>query len=284
MRQLLSHQAGLSVIDEPLTLKLLADPEALAAILARQKPVWEPGARQGYHAFSMGLYASALLRRVDPRHRTLGQFFQDELAQPLGLEFYIGVPASVAASRIATPTEKGGLQKLLMLPPGLALSLFTPRSLTMRTFRNPHVRSNLVFNSPEYRAIEFPSAGGIGRADSIAKAYSVFATGGHELGITAETLAALSAPAIEPTGGQQDMVLHTATSFSLGFLKPWAGLRFGSSEKAFGMAGSGGSFGFADPDARVGYAYVMNRQGPWMWDDPREKALRDAFYQCLKAL
>ena len=77
------------------------------------------------------------------------------------------------------------------------------------------------------------------------------------------------------------MVLHTDTSFSLGFLKSFPGFRFGSSEKAFGMAGSGGSLGFADPDAQVGYAYVMNKQGPKMWDDPREKALRDAFYACL---
>ncbi len=281
IRQLLAHQAGLCVIDEPLNLKILADPDALSAVLARQKPAWEPGTRWGYHAFSLGWYESELLRRVDPHHRTLGQFFQDEVAKPLGLEFYIGVPASVLASRIATPMEKGGLQRMFMAPPGLLLSLLNPRSITMRTFRNPQVSSNLVFNSPEYRAIEFPSAGGIGRACSIAKAYSVFATGGHELGITSETLDALTATARLPTGGPRDVVLHTDTSFSLGFLKPFPGFRFGSSEKAFGMAGSGGSFGFADPDAHVGYAYVMNKQGPKMWDDPREKALREAFYGCL---
>jgi CubicO group peptidase (beta-lactamase class C family) len=239
---------------------------------------------QGYHAFSLGLYASALLRRVDPQQRTLGQYFHDELAEPLGLEFYIGVPASVPASRIATPLEEGGWHKFAQVPPGLLLSLLNPRSLTMRTFRNPRVRSNLVFNSPAYRAVEFPSMGGIGQARSIARAYSVFATGGHEVGLTSATLAALMAPAVLPTAGPRDLILHTETAFSLGFLKPFPGFRFGRSTHAFGMAGSGGSFGFADPDAQVGYAYVMNKQGPKMWGDPREQALRQCFYQCLNAL
>jgi CubicO group peptidase (beta-lactamase class C family) len=260
VRQLLSHQVGLSVIDEPVTVNLMADPDALAAILARQKPVWEPGKRQGYHVFSLGWYASELLRRVDPQHRTLGQFFQDEQAKPLDLEFYIGVPASVSTSRIATPMEEGGFQRVFMIPPELLLSMLNPGSITMRTLRNPKVNSNLVFNSPEYRAVEFPSAGGIGQASSIARAYSVFANGGHELGLTSETLATLKAPALSPADGRKDLVLHTNISFSVGFLKPFSGFRFGSNEKAFGTAGSGGSFGFADPDAQVGYAYVMNKQ------------------------
>lgn len=273
VRQLLSHQAGLSVIDEPLTVRLLADPDALATVLARQKSVWEPGTHQGYHAFSLGLYASELLRRIDPQHRTLGHFFQDELARPLNLEFYIGVPRSVADERIATPLEKPGPQKLFTVAPRLVLSMLNPRSITARTFRNPRIRSNLVFNTPEYRAVEFASAGGIGQARGIAKAYSVFATGGHELGIAAKTLDALMAPAITPTKGRRDLVLHTDIVFSLGFIKPFPGLPFANSDKAFGMAGSGGSLGFADPDKQVGYAYVMNRQGSKMWDDPREKAL-----------
>jgi CubicO group peptidase (beta-lactamase class C family) len=83
VRQLLSHQAGLSAIDEPLDLETIADPDALAKILARQKPAWEPGTRHGYHCWNLGWYQSELIRRVDPQHRSLGQFFQDEIARPL---------------------------------------------------------------------------------------------------------------------------------------------------------------------------------------------------------
>jgi len=282
IRQLLAHQAGLCVIDEPLNSDILADPDALAAILARQKPAWQPGTRHGYHAFSLGWYESEIIRRTDAQRRTLGQFFQSELAKPLGLEFYIGVPEGMPEERIATVTEPGPLQKLVGMPRGMMLSALRPGSLTLRV-ANPRVRSNLVFNRLPYRAVEMPSVNGIGQARSIAKAYSVFATGGKELNITARTLAALQAPAVPPSvGGWRDVILHMDIAYALGFLKPFSGYHFGSSDAAFGAPGSGGSFGFADPDAQVGYAYVMNKQGTGILDDPREKVVRDAFYQCLK--
>ncbi|HLZ24671.1 MAG TPA: serine hydrolase domain-containing protein, partial [Ktedonobacterales bacterium] len=101
VRQLLSHQAGVCAIDEPLDLKKLADPDLVAAAMARQKPVWEPGARHGYHGISLGWYESELVRRTDPQHRTIGRFFQDEVARPLNVEFYIGLPAEIPQARIA---------------------------------------------------------------------------------------------------------------------------------------------------------------------------------------
>ena len=211
IRQLLDHEAGLCVIDEPLDNTILADYDALAAILARQKPVWEPGSRHGYHAFTLGWYESELIRRTDPQRRTLGQFFQDELAWPLGLEFYIGLPAGVHEERIAEVTEPGIIQKLLGMPRGMMLDVLRPGSLTMRT-ANPHVRSNLVFNRPPYRNVEMPSVNGVGLARSIAQLYSVFATGGQELEIPRVTLDAIEAPAVPSSiGGWRDMVLHTDT-------------------------------------------------------------------------
>jgi CubicO group peptidase (beta-lactamase class C family) len=89
-----------------------------------------------------------------------------------------------------------------------------------------------------------------------------------------------AAPAARPRDGLRDQVLGVEISFSLGYMKPFAGFRFGSSEPAFGTPGMGGSFGFADPDEQVGFAYAPNRSGYCLWDDPREKALRDAFYRC----
>ena len=92
VRQLLAHQAGLYALDVPVDRRLVADLDRLAAVLARQKPAWEPATRQAYHAITLGFYESELLRRVDPQHRSLGRFFQDEIAEPLGLDVYIRLP------------------------------------------------------------------------------------------------------------------------------------------------------------------------------------------------
>ena len=108
------------------------------------------------------------------------------------------------------------------------------------------------------------------------------ATGGHELGIKSATLDELKKPARAPSGGPRDLVLHVDAAFSCGFTKPCSMTRFGSSDTAFGTPGAGGSFGFADPDRELGYAYVMNHMGYHIADDPREKALRDATYACLR--
>ena len=285
IRQLLSHQAGLSALDRRLSLKEIADPDALAGIVAGQKPAWEPGAQHGYHGISLGWYEGELIRRVDPQHRSLGRFFRDEVAGPLGLEFYVGVPPEVPGSRIA---EIGAFRPLRMLlhlntmPPGMVLALLNPRSLTSRSLNQIELRSPGDLNGPDVRALEIPAGGGVGSPRSIARAYGVFATGGRELGIAKETMDALAEPAAPPSSGVRDAVLHVDTSFSLGFMKPFPTFDFGTNEKAFGTPGFGGSFGFADPDARLGFAYAPNRLGFHMWDDPREKALRDALYQCLK--
>jgi len=174
IRQLLAHEAGLCAIDEPLNSTILADPNTLSAILARQKPAWVPGTCHGYHAFSLGWYESELIRRTDPHHRTLGQLFQDEVAKPLGLEFYIGFPKDIPEERLATMTEPNPLQKLLGMPRGMMLSVLKPGSLTLR-IANPKVRSNLVFTQLPYRAVEIPSVNGIGQVRSIARAYSSLA-------------------------------------------------------------------------------------------------------------
>lgn len=101
VRQLLAHQAGLFAFDEPVDKGVVADLDRLAVVLARQKPAWEPGTRRAYHAITLGYYEGELLRRIDPQHRSLGQFFQDEIASPLGLDFYIRLPESIPNARLA---------------------------------------------------------------------------------------------------------------------------------------------------------------------------------------
>ena len=128
VRQLLAHQAGLFAFDEPVDRSVVADLDRLAVVLARQKPAWEPGTRQAYHAISLGFYEGELLRRVDPRHRSLGQFFQDEIASPLGLDVYIRLPESIPNSRLATLAPPGRLDMLLGFPLRLTLSAMNRRS------------------------------------------------------------------------------------------------------------------------------------------------------------
>jgi CubicO group peptidase (beta-lactamase class C family) len=283
VRQLLSHQAGLSALDAPLRLTDLTDQEKLSAVLAAQAPAWPPGTRHGYHALSLGWYESELIRRTDPAGRMLGQFFADEVATTLGLDLYIGLPASVDRDRVAHLHGWPRAEALLHLntmPPRLALALLNPFGLTGRTVNLPNdVDAMRDFNREDVRTVEIPAANGIGTARAVAKAYCCAATGGRELGLTADTLDALTRAAVTPTGGIRDKVLHVDSVFSLGYCKPVSHFCFGSSDTAFGTPGLGGSFGFADPDTGVGFGYVMNRLGFHLWSDPRELALRQALFQ-----
>jgi CubicO group peptidase (beta-lactamase class C family) len=285
VRQLLGHQAGLCALDRPLDLATLADPDALATVLARQVPAWEPGARQGYHALSLGWYEGELLRRVDPTHRTLGRFFQDEIARPLGIEFYIGLPPEVPCSRLAAlkPPGPSGLFRGADVPRPLFRAMCNPRSLTYRVFASlKFSRENLsALRNRRFLAVENPAFTGVGQVRAMARAYSAFAAGGDKLALSPETLEALTAPPVPPSGGIRDEVLLVDVNFSLGYLRPTKGYPFGSSPRAFGGPGAGGSFAFADPDAGVGFAYAPNRMGLTFLGDPREKALREALYGCL---
>jgi CubicO group peptidase (beta-lactamase class C family) len=105
IRQLLGHEAGLVLLDEELPVTKIRDLNAVAHLLARQKPAWAPGTRHGYHAMTIGLYMQEIIRRVDPAHRTLGQFFHEEIAKPLQLEFYIGLPPDIPDTRLAKVTS-----------------------------------------------------------------------------------------------------------------------------------------------------------------------------------
>jgi CubicO group peptidase (beta-lactamase class C family) len=283
VRQLLSHQAGLFALDEMPTGDLVADLDRLAVVLARQKPAWEPGARQAYHAITLGFYESELLRRVDlPKHRSLGRFFQDEMATPLGLDLYLRLPEEIADSRLA-PLERPGaasmITSLFTVPPLLALSAMNRRSRIRRALLGSELPEEMAKGRIYARNFEVPSGGAVGTARGFAHAYSVFATGGKELGLREETLKKLIAPPARPVNGFRDACLKTEVAFSIGFMKP-GGKNMFAHPSAFGAPGTGGSFAFADPHAEIGYAYVMNRMGNMVLDQ-RELALRKAMYRSI---
>lgn len=278
VRQLLAHQAGLFALDVAVTRELVTDVDRLASVLARQEPAWPPGERQAYHGITLGFYESELLRRIDPRHRTVGDFFQEEIATPLGLDVYIRLPETIPDARLAVISRPGPVQMVTGLPLRFLLDAFNRRSNIARALDGsalPHDRHRIYA-----RNLEIPSGGAVGTARAIARAYSAFARGG-ELGLTQETLKLLAAPAIPSAHGFFDECMKGEAKFSLGFMKPSASITFGS-QSSFGSPGAGGAMGFADPEMEIGYAYVTSGMGTTLTGDPRDVALRDALYTAAR--
>jgi CubicO group peptidase (beta-lactamase class C family) len=283
VRQLLGHQAGLVAIKPPLTMSDIADPEKLSAKIAMQAPAWPPGTRHGYHAVTLGWYESELIRHVDPQKRTLGRFFAEEIAVTLDLDFHIGLPASVDRNRVARLKPFSKTAMLLhptAMPPRFTAAMFNPSSLSARAF---FIATAAVeweaFNRDEFRTVAIPAVNGTGTARSIAQLYGNAAIAGSGLALSPSVRDALEGPAMPPTKGLRDKVLQTDTSFSLGFGKPMSKFMFGSSDRAYGWPGAGGSFGFADPDTGIGFGYVMNKMSFHLFGDPRELSLRQALFR-----
>jgi CubicO group peptidase (beta-lactamase class C family) len=279
VRQLLDHRAGLVLLDQDLHIDELHDLDRVGAILARQKPAWAPGTAHGYHSISMGMYVQELVRRADPKARTLGQLFHEEIALPLDLDCFIGLPDEIPGDRLATLqmlSPLGAIAAWRSVPAPTLLRFLWPWSLLRRSLLT---FGDVDWNDRRALAVEIPAGNAVTTARAIARAYSVFACGGEELGVDSSTMAEI----VDGGRGQEtDRVLGQQTRYSAGFLRPCQDCRFGSSERAFGAPGAGGSFGFADPDEQIGYAYVMNRMGYYLFDDPREKTLRDALYASIR--
>lgn len=285
IRQLLGHQAGLAALDVDLSPAEIADREALSDLLARKRPDWEPGTRHGYHAVSLGWYESELLRHADGR--SLGEFFAEEVADSLDLSFYVGLPEHVSDERVATLDQVGVRKQLSALAgvtPKLLLAYLYPRSLLRRSLGCLDVDDATDLNDSAFRAVEIPAANGIGEVRAVAKLYGDLATGGDRLGVVDDVLDELTARPSPPTGGWADLVLKVDAAYSLGFSKPHGDFQFGRTHRSFGTPGLGGSFGFADPDAGLGFAYAPNRLGAGLRDDQRQVALREAVYECLDDL
>ena len=276
VRMLLNHQAGLAAIDRSLRPREGLDGVAMAGALAEQAPNWEPGTAHGYHAVTFGWLLGELVRRITGR--SLGTFFRDEIAGPLGLDFWIGLPAE-AEPRVAriTPPPPVDPQD----PFGAAL--LDQGSLTRRAFMNP---STLFFAggaefARQLRAAEIPAANGMANARGLAGMYAPLAAGSARL-VDAVTLTRMSA--VESEG--PDRILVHATRFASGFMKsidggPLHRARLGPNQAAFGHVGAGGSLGMADPSAGVAIGYAMNRMGDGLLLNERGQSLVDAVYDCL---
>jgi CubicO group peptidase (beta-lactamase class C family) len=275
-RHLLTHQAGLPAFDDPVSVEECHDLECVTSKLAAQSPRWEPGTAHGYHAITYGWLVGEVVRRVTGR--TVGRFFDDEVAEPLGLDTYIGL-APELHPRVAQLLP----MSLDRLPPGLMLDektqaiaakILDPESLTFSVFSNPPVVMVEPFNSTEMYSAEWPAANGITTARSLSKLYGELAC---DRVLSTATLDAAETP--QSDGPDQVLVLNTR--FGLGFALPSEVVSYGPAGRGLGHDGAGGSVGFADRRARVGFGYVMNQMGLSLGTDERVRNLTHAVYASL---
>ena len=269
VRHVLSHTAGLPAIREPLPGGALYDWPAMTAALERQEPWWAPGSRQGYHQRTYGFLVGEIVRRIDGR--SLGTFFREEVAEPLGLDFHIGLPEQ----------HEPRVAELVPIPGTKGISIGRigdPESFAVLAGRNPRLDRDAP-NSRAYRAAEIPSSNGTGGARAFARVYSALALGGELDGVRLLSPATIEAAAVEQTRTGEDAVTGTAMRYGLGFGLHVEERGDANGPRSFGHGGAGGSWGYADPDARLGFGYVMNQMGGL--DDDRRHALTRALYAAL---
>ncbi len=272
VRYLFSHMSGLAGFETPITLETLYDWDECTSLLAAQAPWWEPGARCGYQAMTHGYLLGELVRRVTGR--SLGTFFREEVAQPLGADFHIGLDASLDArvGELIPPPEDGWAEEP------------EPGSIGAK-LGNPAVGDALVAASRTraWRAAEIPAVNGHGNARSVARIASAMACGGAVDGVRLMSRETVD-QAIEEQIEDFDLTVpEMRVRYGLGFALKCDSIwmpNMGPSPRAFFWGGYGGSFCVMDPDARVSYGYVMNRMlNEWTGEfrsDPLAAALYDS--------
>ena len=276
VRYLLSHRAGLPAIRKTLPPEALYDWKTMTDAIAAQEPWWVPGTRHGYHAITYGWLVGEVVRRASGK--TLGAYFRDEIVTPLGLDAHIGLDAKHDArtSNIipSPPPGPGEVNQLAAL-------MADPESITFKAIMNPGaVLAPEVVNSRAWRGMELPSANGHATARSIARAYAALARGGEIDGYRVLTPASIERCYTEQSFGL-DEVLKQSTRIGLGFMLSQPGVEMGPNPHTFGHPGAGGSLGFADPTAKVGFGYTMNQMGTDPLLDPRAARLFNALYASM---
>jgi CubicO group peptidase (beta-lactamase class C family) len=283
VEQLITQKSGLVYPDRNVRVSELNNFTEISDLLEDSTPLWEPGEKQGYCAATLGLFEQQLVQRIDKKGRSIGRYFQEEIAAPLNVEFYIGIPDNVDSRRLAklqmlSLSPLKGMLNFYKPPKGLIKQIMKPSSLLNKAFS---VIENDVEDPFEELQYEDPSGGGVGEARALAKIYGILAMGGEELGISPETMKLFIEPAPPAAEGSLDVVMgFESVGSRAGYLKPSKMFDFGS-DQAFGFAGTGGSFAFADPEYKIGFAYFMSKMDYYGINDPREAALREALYNCI---
>ncbi|MCH8815366.1 MAG: beta-lactamase family protein [Chloroflexi bacterium] len=278
VRLLLSHQAGLPALDNVLPAGAIFNWDVVTNALAKQKPWWEPGTKHGYHAVTYGFLAGELIRRIT--EKSVGTYFRDEIASPLGIDFHIGLPEEHdprVAEIIPPPLSDAAGDS------ALAAALRDPTSMTFKAFLlSPDMMIPNLVNTRQWRAAEIPAANGHGNARSLAGVYAALARGGELNGVRVATSPAIERASREEAIGDDAVMPGWPLRVGLGFKRSISDWQLGPNPRSFGHGGMGGSIGFADPDARVGFSYVMNKMiSSDALVDPRWPRLVRALYDSI---
>jgi CubicO group peptidase (beta-lactamase class C family) len=269
VRWIMDHQSGLSGLTVPVRVADLYDWEKITGLLAAQEPLWEPGAASGYHAMTFGFLVGEVIRRISGQ--SPGRFFAAEIAGPLQADFHIGLPES----------ELGRCSKLQGVRPSedeqaaAAHAYANAHPAAVAALTNPALTGD-EGNAADWRMAELPAANGHGTAQALVTVFGTLVDGSDRL-ISEKTLRA----ACTGQGRFTDLVLGVPLEFGLGFGISGPEHHYGPNPAAFGHDGFGGSAVGADPERGVAFAYVMNRMGMNLVDDPRKQALIDGIYRSL---
>jgi CubicO group peptidase (beta-lactamase class C family) len=273
LRHLLSHQAGLPAIAQPLPAEALYDWPRMIAALVAQTPWWQPGEAHGYAPFTYGWLVGELLRRIEQRGP--GESIVARTVKPLGLDFHIGL-ADEEFHRVATVMRGKGNAGDEAAQRLLRVTMSDAQALSTRAFANPP-SAMTSSNKAEWRRMQQPAANGHGNARSLAGFYSALLAGKL---LDSQLLAEFT----RPHSVGEDRTLLTTTRFGLGCMldQPTvANATYGMGARAFGHPGAGGSSGFADPERDLAFAFVTNKLGPFVLMDPRAQKLAGILCKCI---
>jgi CubicO group peptidase (beta-lactamase class C family) len=272
VRELLSHQAGIPAIREPLPAGSALDWQLMTRVLAGEAPWWPRGAGHGYHVNTFGFVVGELIRRVTGT--TPGRFLARELAGPLDADVHIGLAAS-EHSRVAEfiwPASSAPRAA----PPGGPAGQAAAEMALLAYLNPPDFTGFGVVNTGAWRSAEMPSANAHASGAGVARFYAALAAGGTLDGCRVVDATAVAEASQEQVYGA-DLVLHRPSRFGLGFQLTHAERPLGRGPRCFGHFGAGGSVGFCDPDTGLAFGYVTSQMGP-RWRNPRNLALMEASY------
>jgi CubicO group peptidase (beta-lactamase class C family) len=265
IEQAISHQAGLPGFPEPMDPALWADWDAICARLAAMPPMWPPGSASGYHPVTVGYIAGEIFRRVDGR--TIGTAFREDIGGPFDLDLWIGMPDGIE-DRLAELQRPSALPEFGEINEPTRAAFLAPWS------------SAAGKAAADYRRMEVPSTNGYATAEALAKLMGALGNDGWLDGDEILSPSLIVEASRERIRGQ-DLVLPFVMSWGAGFMRNEPCFPWGPGARAFGHSGWGGACAFADPERKLGGAYVMNKQGVALMGDARPKRLIEAAYAAL---
>jgi CubicO group peptidase (beta-lactamase class C family) len=290
VRWLLSHQAGLPAVRDPLPDDAVVSWDVMTGALAAQEPWWEPGTKHGYHALTYGFLVGEVIRRASGK--TVGQWLRENVTGPLDADYHIGFGPELDARTSdligsLLPNrrgEAGGVAGGLADLPGplgqMMRDMTDPTTMTGAAFNNPPRGAERV-NTRAWRAAEVPAANGHGTARALARVYGALARGGEIDGVRILAPESIERARTEQAFGPDAVLGELPMRFGLGFMLRQDMMPISPSPNAFGHPGAGGSIGMADPDAKVGFGYVMNKMHVGLVGGPSAFAVLQKFFERL---